>query len=161
MGDGLILPVQRARRRPPPNVSCKSMTAGGLGSTPPHWLGPALRREEESRWAWPLLATRPVVMLCTLLCAWGEVPVEAKRVVATRGVADGQEWAGRRWRRSTLGGGASHGCSGSGSRPWPPSSAPPSRCSAGSGRRWSQARAGQSWGAGPNFHSHVTRAPLG
>ena len=33
------------------------------------------------------------VTLCTLLCAWGEVPVEAKRVVATRGGADGQEWA--------------------------------------------------------------------
>jgi hypothetical protein len=47
-------------------------------STPPQLLGPA-RQEEEALWAWPLLATRPVVPLLTLVCAWGEVPVEAER----------------------------------------------------------------------------------
>ncbi len=50
-----------------------------FGSTPPQLLGLAWQEEEEALWAWPLPATRPVVPLCTLVCAWGEVPVEAER----------------------------------------------------------------------------------
>ncbi len=49
-----------------------------FGSTPPQLLGPAWQ-EEEALWAWPLLATRPGVPLRTLVCAWGEVPVETQR----------------------------------------------------------------------------------
>ena len=100
------------------------------------------------------------VTLCTLLCAWGEVPVEAKRVVATRGGADGQEWAAVEAVNTsavvlaTVAAGPAHG-------PGPQAARRRRAAPAGSGRRWSQARAGQSWGAGPNFHSHVPRAPLG
>jgi hypothetical protein len=76
---------------PPHKVSCKSM-AVWVHSTP---AAGACAEVGGGGWAWPLLATRSVAPLCTLLCAWGEVPVEAMRVESTvdaiRGAADAVE----------------------------------------------------------------------
>ena len=98
--------LSRSRRglcRPPPKISCKSM-AVWVHSTP------AAGASAEAGGGGCQDGRARLPLLC------GEVPVEAKRVEST---VDAMRGAGQRWRRSTLGGSASHGCSGPGSRPGP------------------------------------------